>query len=199
MHSRWKAVLEGKSTLIDGDMEQIKKLSERFDKEIQQILLSFDSRSWYAKLSEEQHGTVNVLALDSEGELIAAVSTSGLALKFPGRAGDSPIVGAGFYASSHAAAACVGTGELTIRLSLARMAVHDMEIGIIPHEASKRAIADLSSLRAKGGTVQILCLNSKGEDGGATNAPKERGLYYWVMTNQDSEPKKVITPLVAIK
>jgi beta-aspartyl-peptidase (threonine type) len=61
---------------------------------------------------EETHGTVNVIARDGAGNIACGVSTSGWAWKYPGRLGDSPIIGAGNYADNRwGAAACTGRGR----------------------------------------------------------------------------------------
>src|SRR5215469_8628443 len=66
-------------------------------------------------------GTVNVLALDAAGNLAVGVSTSGYPWKYPGRVGDSAIIGAGNYCDNRVgAAACTGRGELAIRANTAR-------------------------------------------------------------------------------
>ena len=66
--------------------------------------------------TEEPHGTVNFLALDRGGNLASAVSTSGYPWGYPGRLGDSPIIGAGGYADNRwGAAASTGTGEVVLR------------------------------------------------------------------------------------
>src|SRR5207244_842847 len=68
------------------------------------------------KTVREERGTVNFLALDQRGDMASAVTTSGWAYKYPGRVGDSPIVGAGNYSDSrYGAAACTGYGELAVR------------------------------------------------------------------------------------
>ena len=62
--------------------------------------------------------------LDGNGKMASAVSTSGMAWKYPGRVGDSPIIGAGNYCDGrYGAAACTGLGELAIRASTARSLV----------------------------------------------------------------------------
>ncbi|MDR0602634.1 MAG: isoaspartyl peptidase/L-asparaginase [Treponema sp.] len=69
------------------------------------------------------HDTVGVIALDQRGCVAAATSTSGLALKIPGRIGDSPVIGSGFYADDRAGAAvATGVGEEIMRgcLSIVR-------------------------------------------------------------------------------
>ncbi len=68
-----------------------------------------------------KYGTVGVVALDHAGNIAAGTSTGGLQNKLPGRVGDSPIIGAGTYASNHSCAVSgTGTGEYFIRLTIAR-------------------------------------------------------------------------------
>lgn len=59
--------------------------------------------------------TVGAVAIDANGLLAAAVSTGGIILKLPGRIGDSPIPGAGFYASAETACSATGWGEQIIK------------------------------------------------------------------------------------
>ena len=67
------------------------------------------------KTVREERGTVNFLALDGRGDIASAVTTSGWAYKYPGRVGDSPVIGAGNYCDSrYGAAACTGYGELAM-------------------------------------------------------------------------------------
>jgi beta-aspartyl-peptidase (threonine type) len=61
-------------------------------------------------------GTVGAAAVDGSGLLAAATSTGGVTLKLVGRIGDTPIPGAGNYASEHVAASATGTGEYVMRL-----------------------------------------------------------------------------------
>lgn len=69
-------------------------------------------------------GTVGAAAVDASGVLAAATSTGGVTLKLVGRVGDTPIVGAGNYASDHVAASATGTGEYVMR-TLATRAISD--------------------------------------------------------------------------
>jgi len=74
-------------------------------------------------------GTVGAAAVDASGVLAAATSTGGVTLKMVGRVGDSPVPGAGNYASAHVAASATGTGEFVLR-SLATRAISErMERG----------------------------------------------------------------------
>jgi beta-aspartyl-peptidase (threonine type) len=70
---------------------------------------------------EGKHGTVGVVARDRRGDLAAGTSTGGVNAKRWGRVGDSPIIGAGTYASNASCAvSATGTGEYFIRLAVAR-------------------------------------------------------------------------------
>jgi isoaspartyl peptidase/L-asparaginase-like protein (Ntn-hydrolase superfamily) len=89
-------------------------------------------------------GTTVYLAQDRNGDIAVATSTSGWAWKYPGRLGDTPIAGAGFYADNRfGAAACTGMGEIAIRSGLARMTVAYMQMGRTVEEAVREALADI--------------------------------------------------------
>jgi beta-aspartyl-peptidase (threonine type) len=76
---------------------------------------------------EHTWGTVNFIAKDANGDIACAVSTSGWSWKYPGRLGDSPIIGAGNYADNrYGAAGCTGMGEMAIRASTAHSLVFYM-------------------------------------------------------------------------
>ncbi|MDH3584862.1 MAG: N(4)-(beta-N-acetylglucosaminyl)-L-asparaginase, partial [Phycisphaerae bacterium] len=82
------------------------------------------------------HDTVGVLALDREGQLAGACSTSGQPFKLPGRVGDSPIIGQGLYVHpEHGAAVATGTGELVMGVCGSFLAVEQMRRGATPLEA----------------------------------------------------------------
>jgi len=67
------------------------------------------------------YGTVGVVALDRAGNVAAGTSTGGLQGKLPGRVGDSPLIGAGTYASNQSCAVSgTGVGEFFIRYTVAR-------------------------------------------------------------------------------
>jgi isoaspartyl peptidase/L-asparaginase-like protein (Ntn-hydrolase superfamily) len=129
-------------------------------------------------------GTVNVLALDAAGNLAVAVSTSGYPWKYPGRVGDSAVIGAGNYCDNrYGAAACTGRGELAIRASTARSVVRALEAGAEPAQACLAALAETVELpddfRAP---IQALCLTPDGSHGAAST---REGSTYSVMTADD--------------
>lgn len=89
--------------------------------------------------------TVGAVAVDAAGHTAAAVSTGGYTGKRPGRLGDTPIPGAGFYADDAAGAvASTGTGEGFIRLVLARRVRDSLGAGVGPRAAIEAALTELS-------------------------------------------------------
>ena len=87
------------------------------------------------------HGTINVCALDSREDLGSVTTTSGLSWKIPGRAGDSPIVGAGQYCDNRVGAAgSTGRGEANIKVCGAFLVVEWMRRGATPTEACLAAL-----------------------------------------------------------
>jgi beta-aspartyl-peptidase (threonine type) len=98
---------------------------------------------------ERVAGTVNFIAQDRAGQIASAVSTSGWAWKYPGRLGDSPIIGAGNYADDrYGAAACTGWGELAIRAGTARSVVLYLKHGHALADACRESFRDLAALAA---------------------------------------------------
>jgi len=148
-------------------------------------------REWYTRLADEHHGTVNIQAVDSDGNLACAVSTSGTALKFPGRLGDSPIIGAGNYCDNRfGAAACTGRGELAIRNSTSRSLIHYLADGLGVEAAAVRAMKDIHALGSFGG-MNCLLMDARGNTMSATTV-EDRESIHWFMDTGSSEPEKRI-------
>ncbi len=129
----------------------------------------------------ESHGTVNVIARDADGNLACGVSTSGWAWKFPGRAGDSPVIGAGNYADNRfGAAACTGRGEMAQRCCTAHSVVSFMRCGQSLHDALRMAAEDLHRLEDPyKSEVNIIGVDRNGEHLAVSTYP---GKTYLVMT-----------------
>jgi isoaspartyl peptidase/L-asparaginase-like protein (Ntn-hydrolase superfamily) len=86
--------------------------------------------------SPKSHDTVGVLAIDSNGTIAGACSTSGWAFKLPGRVGDSPIIGAGLYVDpTVGAAVATGMGELMLGTCATFLVVERMRAGDSPQQA----------------------------------------------------------------
>jgi len=120
-------------------------------------------------INSENHDTIGLLALDENGNLSGACTTSGMAYKLHGRVGDSPIIGAGLFIDNEVGAACAtGMGEAVIRIAGSAIVVELMRNGMSPYEACKEAVnrvikkhKDLTNLQ-----VGFLALNKYGEAGG---------------------------------
>jgi len=127
------------------------------------------------------HGTVNVLARDGAGHLATAVSTSGWPWKYPGRLGDSPIIGAGNYCDDrYGAATCTGVGEWAIRCGTARSVVLFQRLSYSLEAACRQAIRDLHRLdRRIAGNLNILALDREGHACGVTMASKPCPYTVW--------------------
>ena len=96
---------------------------------------------------ERAAGTVNFIAVDHSGRMASGVSTSGWAWKYPGRLGDSPVIGAGNYCDFRwGAATCTGFGELAIRAGTARSIVASLAAGAPLPDACRLAMEDLTTL-----------------------------------------------------
>jgi isoaspartyl peptidase/L-asparaginase-like protein (Ntn-hydrolase superfamily) len=106
---------------------------------------------------KHHHGTVGAVALDRDGDLAAATSTGGFTGKFPGRVGDSPIIGAGTWADNATCAVSgTGHGELFIRTALAHDIAARMRYrGDSLRRAAQAALAAIARLGGDGGLVAI--------------------------------------------
>jgi beta-aspartyl-peptidase (threonine type) len=101
-------------------------------------------------------GTVGAIALDVERHLAAATSTGGVSLKLPGRVGDTPIPGAGNYATAHAAASATGTGELMMRTLATKSACDRVAAGHTAQRAASAAIRALPAQTGESGAMIVL-------------------------------------------
>jgi len=89
----------------------------------------------------ESHDTIGLIAMDEDGRLAGACTTSGLAFKMHGRVGDSPIIGSGLFVDGKVAAAvATGNGELVMRGCSTFHIVEQIRQGVEPGEACERAL-----------------------------------------------------------
>lgn len=114
------------------------------------------------RIFAHRFGTVGAVARDSEGHLAAATSTGGMQGKLPGRVGDSPILGAGTYASDQGCAVSgTGVGEYFIRLSLTHSIGALCQAGKTPQQAADQMIhGELP--RLKGGEGGVIVMGGTG-------------------------------------
>ena len=114
------------------------------------------------------HDTIGMLALDADGNLSGACTTSGMAFKMHGRVGDSPIIGAGLYVDNEVGGATsTGVGEEVIRNVGSFLVVELMRQGYSPEDACKEAVMRIVKKKpdiAKDIQVGFLALNKKGRN-----------------------------------
>lgn len=170
--------------------EQI--LSEKAPEVYGQRAKYLDSIRRFVKITadpEKPNETVNFIARDFRGNIACAVSTSGWAWKYPGRLGDSPVIGAGNYADNrYGAAACTGRGEMAIRCGTARSLVLYMKTGMSLTEAGREAFRDLDRLVDPfAGSMNAIAMAADGTHAAFSNMPNATYVY---MTGDMAEPRE---------
>lgn len=162
------------------------------------MLTDYSKKEWEKKKNEikldklkayDGHDTVGVVGLDKNGKMAAATSTSGLFMKKPGRIGDSPLSGSGFYADSEiGAASATGVGEDIMKGCISYEIVRLMEEGLHPQDAAEKAVNKLNkkliSKRGKAKDISVVCMNNKGQWGVATNINK----FSFVVATETEKP-----------
>jgi len=116
---------------------------------------------------EAQHDTVGCVALDREGRIAVATSTGGLPGQVPGRVGDAPIPGCGFYADDQAGGVAIsGDGESILRMLLAMRVIDELRSA-----SARAAVAKaLRSLQRVGGEAGIIAIDREGGFGMTHNS-----------------------------
>jgi beta-aspartyl-peptidase (threonine type) len=122
----------------------------------------------YSKRLEEQKifSTVGAIAIDSTGYIVAGTSTGGIARAFPGRVGDTPIIGAGTFASKAGGASATGLGEGILKVGITRKVVELIESGAAVQKACEKVVALCSDRHFPCG---VIALDSNGNVGIAHN------------------------------
>ncbi len=122
----------------------------------------------YKPVNFENHDTIGMIAIDKQGNMSGACTTSGLAWKMHGRVGDSPIIGAGMYVDNDVGgAAATGVGESVIKIAGSFLIVELMRQGYSPEAACKEAIHRIASKQKDYRNFQVafIAMNKKGETG----------------------------------
>jgi beta-aspartyl-peptidase (threonine type) len=157
-------------------------------------------RRWKELLHERILGTTNVMAKDMDGNIACAVSTSGWGFKWPGRLGDSPVIGAGNYADNrYGAAACTGRGEMAIRACSAHSVVTYMRFGMSLEEALKTAMEDLSHLvdpyAERLNVMNIVAMDKDGNAAAASTAEGAAFVYQTTEMDDYEEKPRIVVPV----
>lgn len=139
-----------------------------------EALITDHAREVWAKAQTIGHDTIGAVALDKSGKMVVATSTSGANMKIPGRVGDTPIIGSGFYVESGVGgAAATGLGEDIMRTCCSFRCVELMRAGVSPKEAVEQVVRLAHETIIKhGGTpdcIALVCMNAAGECAAACN------------------------------
>jgi beta-aspartyl-peptidase (threonine type) len=179
----------------------LKRLQRDFpDMDVEELAAAPDlwRRVIIATDPERAGGTVNFLVRDGKGNIAGGVSTSGWAWKYPGRLGDSPIIGAGLYADNrYGAAACTGMGEMAIQAGTARSLVLYLKMGMSLEEAGQEAMADLNHLDSPYlGRMNFILMDRAGNVMGFSTA-RETSYIHW--REGMAEPEEVARTVIPIR
>jgi beta-aspartyl-peptidase (threonine type) len=141
--------------------------------------------------THDEGDTVGAVVVDSHGGLAAAVSTGGIWLKVPGRVGDSPLPGSGFWAENELVACCAtGTGEFIMRAGLCADIRARCQAGDGVKTAVRDALTSLSE-RFGHGKAGVIAVGANGE----FSAPFDTaGMGRAWMKAQDAEPTVRVWP-----
>ena len=125
----------GDNTRLEPLIEKMEKMSARIGIEPEFRMAAIE------RVLKPPTGTINCSAVNAKGEISGATTTSGLAWKIAGRAGDSPIIGAGCYCDQDVGSAgATGNGEENIKVVGAHTIVENMRHGMSPEEAGMDAL-----------------------------------------------------------
>ena len=131
-------------------------------------------RELHPYTGHDGHDTVCAIGIDHASHMAACTSTSGLFFKTPGRVGDSPLPGCGYYVDNRIGGACAtGLGEDIMKGSLSFQIVQYMSQGLTPQDACERAVKALHdhliAVRGKAGDLSVIAMNAHGDFGASTN------------------------------
>jgi len=128
-----------------------------------------ETSNYTTPINIENHDTISMLAIDHNGNMAGACTTSGMGYKMHGRVGDSPIIGASLYVDNEIGGACAtGVGEMVIRVVGSHLVVELMRQGHSPQKACEMAVQRIMKCHKSVDDMQVgfLAMNKKGETGG---------------------------------
>lgn len=131
-----KYALKNKFETIKTPLPAVKKEWKQWKKD--------QNKVEHPEVNHENHDTIGLLAMDTNGRISGACTTSGWAYKLPGRVGDSPLIGAGLFIDQEVGGAvATGLGESIIRIAGSHTVVELMRQGRTPQEACRETVERL--------------------------------------------------------
>jgi L-asparaginase / beta-aspartyl-peptidase len=136
-----------------------------------ELVTAREAQIWSEKSGNlANFGTVGAVALDSQGNLASGTSTGGTLYKYPGRVGDSALIGCGCYADNLSSAiSCTGHGESIMKLVLAKRACDFVGSGKPAQEAADAAVSLLRTRTS--GRGGLIIVDREGRVGAAFSTP----------------------------
>lgn len=139
-----------------------------------EALITPAAREAWQQVKTRGHDTIGAIALDENGSLAVATSTSGANGRIGGRVGDSPIIGSGFYAETGVgAAAATGLGEDIMRTCCSFRCVDLMRAGLSAQAAAETVVRTAHEAIVRHGgrpdCIALVCMDAAGNTGAAAN------------------------------
>jgi len=132
------------------------------------LALDYDRMAQEWRQENPRLGTVGCVAVDAAGALAAGTSTGGTGQCFPGRIGDSPIIGAGTYATPRVAVSMTGVGERIMVLLSAKRLCDLVSDGRDFQEAARLTLAEIEALHSFAGLIAV---DATGQSAALKNTP----------------------------
>lgn len=183
---------DGQARILTREGAERFAAEEGFERVMPEMLISARERRRYERLKAaaerhhtsysflasppDSHDTVGCVVRDDKGRLAAATSTGGTPFAPPGRVGDSPLPGAGFYANQHAAVSATGWGEAIAAMALAVRGVDAVAGGTAPEAAIRQRLAAMhDAIRNRdgaGATGGLIVMSATGQSAWAFTTPR---------------------------
>jgi len=147
------------------------------------------SARYNGQISADNHDTIGMIAIDSQGRIAGGTSTNGATHKVPGRVGDSPIAGAGAYVEQDVGgAAATGDGDVMMRFLPSYHAVALMGAGMSPSKAAQTSLAKIIKMYPDFSGA-VIAVNMNASHGAACHGISE--FPYSFMTTGDKQAQLV--------
>ncbi|MCS6885829.1 MAG: isoaspartyl peptidase/L-asparaginase family protein [Acidobacteriota bacterium] len=143
----------GHQTYVVATPAKVQYWLDHLDEASRKLDYAAMAHSW--KQDNPRLGTVGCVAIDAAGKLAAGTSTGGTGQCFPGRIGDTPIIGAGTYCTPKVAVSMTGVGERIMVLLSAKRLCDLVDAGHTLNEAAEAVMQEVKKLNSFAGIIAI--------------------------------------------